>query len=136
MPVIVPQSPSDVRIEPSHTEPIGQVIRALGLSFSYALIFLIVVLPFTLVFLNLRRREFNPVFAGLLLLLVEGTGASLGIGIALRFPTLTLLAFAGTGLPLAALLLSYPSIERRLLLAKYQKSEERLIQPDRSQLLQ
>ncbi|MCC2695995.1 serine/threonine protein kinase, partial [Nodularia sp. LEGE 04288] len=64
-----------------------------------------------------------------LLLLTAGLGISFGIGciIGLLNPYI-LLALSGTGLPLATMLL-YPPLQRRKLIAKYRKSEERLIKP-------
>lgn len=86
-------------------------------------------LLFNIAFNNFHQREIDSSFTLVLLILIAASGVSLGIGIALQFPTLILLALVGTGLPLAVLLLFHRSIARRLLLAKYQKSEECLIQP-------
>ncbi|MDB9334247.1 serine/threonine protein kinase [Nodularia spumigena] len=64
-----------------------------------------------------------------LLLFTAGLGISGGIGciVGLLNPYI-LLALSGTGLPLATMLL-YPPLQRRRLIAKYRKSEERLIKP-------
>ncbi len=65
----------------------------------------------------------------LLLTLTVGLGTSLGIGciVGLLNPFI-LLALAGTGLPLATMLL-YPPLQRRRFIAKYRQSEQRLIKP-------
>ncbi|TVP64838.1 MAG: hypothetical protein EA343_04485, partial [Nodularia sp. (in: Bacteria)] len=65
-----------------------------------------------------------------LLLFTIGLGISFGIGcIVGLFNPYILLALAGTGLPLAATLLLYQSLQRRSLIAQYRKSEKRLIKP-------
>ncbi len=108
----------------------SQNIRRIGLGISYDLmLILIAISPFVAVFLSLVLKKFNPVASSLLVLLIGGAGASLGVGISLHFSPPTLLALAVTGFPLAAFLLLHPVIEYRWLLKKYKKSEERLIQP-------
>ncbi|WP_414550593.1 protein kinase domain-containing protein [Anabaena sp. CCY 0017] len=64
-----------------------------------------------------------------LLLLTAGLGISFGIGVIFGvFNPYIFLAIAGTGLPLATMLL-YPRFERRKLIAQYRQSENRLIKP-------
>ena len=65
----------------------------------------------------------------MLLTLTVGLGTSLGIGciVGLLNPYI-LLALAGTGIPLVTWL-SYPPLKRYRLIAKYRKSEQRLIKP-------
>jgi serine/threonine protein kinase len=68
-------------------------------------------------------------FSALLILLTLGFGASLGTAIiAGFFKPLILLAPTVTGLPMLLMLL-YPPLKRRRLIAKYRQSEEYLIKP-------
>ncbi|KAB8314904.1 serine/threonine protein kinase [Tolypothrix campylonemoides VB511288] len=71
----------------------------------------------------------NMSTAILLVLLTIGLGTSFGIGciVGLLNPFI-LLALAGTGLPLATMLV-FPPLQRRRFIAKYRQSEERLIKP-------
>ncbi|WP_414526736.1 serine/threonine protein kinase [Nodularia chucula] len=71
----------------------------------------------------------NKSIAIRLLLLTAGLGISCGIAciVGLLNPYI-LLALSGSGLPLATMLLYLP-LKRRKLIAKYRKSEERLIKP-------
>ncbi|MEH2407979.1 serine/threonine protein kinase [Nostoc sp.] len=72
------------------------------------------------------ENQFTAVF---LLLLTAGLGTSIGIGCLVGLLNLyILLALAGTGLPLATMLL-YPRRQQRKLITKYRQSEERLIKP-------
>ncbi|MEH2224329.1 serine/threonine protein kinase [Nostoc sp.] len=72
------------------------------------------------------ENKFTAIF---LLLLTAGLGTSIRIGCMIGlFNSYILLALAGTGLPLATILL-YPRLQRRKLITKYRQSEERLIKP-------
>jgi hypothetical protein len=95
----------------------------LSLTFCYFQASLVVILPFIVVFSNLRRRGFAPFPAASLLLLVGEVGAGLTVGTPTAVFTLVVV-----GLPLALLLL-LPVLENRRLLARYKKSEKSLIQP-------
>ena len=64
-----------------------------------------------------------------LILLTAGLGISFGIGVIFGvFNPYIFLALAGTGLPLARMLL-YRRVEQRKLIAQYRQSEKRLIKP-------
>lgn len=76
-----------------------------------------------------RQRRFPVVLAVGISILTAALGMSLGIGFKLGFlNSFVKLAVAGTGLPLA-LMLVYPLLNQAILIAKYLQSERYLIKP-------
>jgi serine/threonine protein kinase len=73
--------------------------------------------------------EKDDLFTELLWLFTAGVGTSLGVGWVVGFfHPYILLALTGTGIPLATMLF-YPPLKQHRLIAKYRKSEQRLIKP-------
>lgn len=71
----------------------------------------------------------HDTFTELLWLFTAGFGTALGVGWVVGFfHPYVLLALTGTGIPLATMLF-YPPLKRYRLIAKYRKSEQRLIKP-------
>lgn len=76
-----------------------------------------------------RQRRFPVVLAVGISILTAALGMSLGIGFRLGFlNSFVKLAVAGTGLPLA-LMLVYPLLNQAIVIAKYHQSERYLIKP-------
>ena len=73
-------------------------------------------------------KEAKNLFTSILILLILGSGISVGTGIIIGFNSFILLALTGTGLTTLFMLLYLP-LKRRKLIAKYRQSEESLIKP-------
>ncbi|MBD2270395.1 serine/threonine protein kinase [Anabaena sp. FACHB-1391] len=76
----------------------------------------------------LTIKEDKNLFTSILILLILGSGISVGTGIIIGFNSFILLALTGTGLTTLFMLLYLP-LKRRKLIAKYRQSEESLIKP-------